>query len=129
MTRKVSNITAKKRFGSEAHKTHFIPHTHSETSTIIVPHICRLLLLWAFFLMTVCLWLRLSGLHLASDPNHDPVHCSLALILSLKPKPGLHVAVAIYWMHEFISLHMQLPQKILYASHKPPQKILYASHN
>lgn len=128
--RKVSNITAKKRFGSGAHTMRFTLFlTHSETSTIIVPHIYKLLLLWALILMTVSVvktvWTP-SGLW---PKPHDTVHCSLSLIISLKLKPAQHVAVAIYWMYQFISLHMQLQQKIIYASHKLPQKIIYASHN
>lgn len=31
--------------------------------------------------------------------------------------PGLHVTVAIYWIHEFISPHTQLPWKIAHASY------------
>lgn len=38
------------------------------------------------FLMTLCLWLRLSGLHLASDPNHriqSAAHQALLQFLQL----------------------------------------------
>lgn len=103
--RKVSNITAKKRFGSGAHTMRFTLFlTHSETSTIIVPHIYKLLLLWALFLMTVCLWLRLSGLHLASDPNH--MIQSTALYHSLFPSNSNQPSMSLLPSIGCISLYL-----------------------
>lgn len=62
----------KKRFGSDAHGIHprypiFLLHACMK----IVLHACKGLLVWAMFLMTGCLWFQLSGLHLASAPNHS----------------------------------------------------------
>lgn len=129
--RKVSNITAKKRFWiwCSYHEIHFIPYTqwdiYNNCSTYLQASTALGFVSDDCVSVVKTVWTP-SGLW---PKPHDTVHCSLSLIISLKLKPAQHVAVAIYWMYQFISLHMQLQQKIIYASHKLPQKIIYASHN
>lgn len=62
----------KERFGPDAHGIHpRYPTFLLQACVKIILHACKGLQVWAMFLMTGCLWFQLSGLHLASAPNHS----------------------------------------------------------